>query len=194
MKYRLRSTIEDGRTVLRVVTNARYSEGDTVNTPDGIGIVTGVLTESAEGDDGETIEASEDSPTYIVLIEDEDMAFGNYKASDLSAGEIEADIENPEEDIADTAENADLTPVDVFAGNFSENQDGFFEWPESWVESDTPARVIALKALAGMGGSFDGCVREMRGNIASPDRFCADFLDRLYMNPYWRGDSPLPGD
>jgi len=42
--------------------------------------------------------------------------------------------------------------------------------------------------------SFDGCVREMRGVVASPDRFCASFFDRILGYPYWRGDSPLPGD
>jgi hypothetical protein len=181
------------RRVLRIISNQRFKEGNEVDTPDGIGVVTGILTETSESE-GETIEASEDSPTYVVLLGDEDKQFGTYKASDLNEGEIETDVENPTEDIAETAENADLNPVDVFAGNLSENQDGFFEWPQSWVDSETPARVIALKALSGMGGSFDGCVREMRGNIASPDRFCADFLDRVYGNPYWRGDSPLPGD
>lgn len=188
MKYRLTQ-----EPTIRIALNQRYSEGDIVNTPDGIGVVTGILTETAEAE-GETIEASSDSPTYVVILEDEDTQFGTYKASDLEADEIETEIDDPTEDIAETADNRDLNPIDVFAGTFSANQDGFFEWPQSWVDSDTPARVIALKALSGMGGSFDGCVREMRGNIASPDRFCADFLDRVYGNPYWRGDSPLPGD
>jgi len=45
-----------------------------------------------------------------------------------------------------------------------------------------------------MGGSYDGCVREMRGNVASPDRFCGAFLDSVLGYEAWRGDSPLPGD
>lgn len=176
------------------INQTRYSEGDVVDTPDGLGIVTGVMTETAEGDDGETLEASETSPTYLVLVEDEGKQWGAYKASELSAGEFDVDVENPEQDIEEMAANSEFNQVDVFAGNFTQNQEGFFEWPQSWVDSETPARVIALKALAGMNGTFDGCVREMRGNIASPDRFCADFLDRVWGNPYWRGDSPLPGD
>ena len=183
--------IKDKRVRIRV-NQTRYSEGNTVDTPDGIGVITGILTETAETDD-DTIEASESSPTYIVLLEDEDMMFGTYKASELNEEDIETDVE-PMESLEEVAGNTDVTMMDVLAAQLSGNQDGFFEWPESWTDSDTPARVIALKALAGMNGSFDGCVREMRGNVTRPQAFCADFLDRLYGSPYWRGDSPLPGD
>jgi hypothetical protein len=68
-----------------------------------------------------------------------------------------------------------------------------FTMPESWRESETPARVIALDAFSSMGGSFDGCVRTMRDSISDPDEFCGAFLDE-FLPPYWRGDSPLPGD
>jgi hypothetical protein len=66
--------------------------------------------------------------------------------------------------------------------------------PESWRESPQPARVIALKAFAGMGGSFDGCVREMRDAVSDPEAFCGSFLDEVLGYRFWRGDSPLPGD
>jgi len=69
-----------------------------------------------------------------------------------------------------------------------------FTMPDSWRESDTPARVIALKAFAGMGGSFDGCVREMRSETRNPEAFCGAFLDEVLGYEAWRGDSPLPGD
>jgi hypothetical protein len=69
-----------------------------------------------------------------------------------------------------------------------------FTMPESWRESDTPARVIALKAFQGMGGSFTGCKREMRSEVSDPDEFCGAFLDETLQYPFWRGDSPLPGD
>lgn len=164
----------------------RYGEGDQVDTPDGVGVVMGVLTETVESD-GETIEASESSPTYLVLTESESDGLGRFNASELTTTEIDAPVEDPEEDLTENS-------MDQLAAVFSANQEGHFSWPESWQESDTPARIIALKAFAGMGGSFDGCVREMRGNIVSPDRFCGDFIDRLVGNPYWRGDSPLPGD
>jgi len=46
---------------IRIVSNARYSEGDVVDTPDGRGVVIEVRTEDFEGPDGD-VEASEDSP------------------------------------------------------------------------------------------------------------------------------------
>ena len=54
------------------------------------------------------------------------------------------------------------------------------------IESETPARVIALKAWSGMGGRFTGCVREMRGNVSRPNAFCADFKDRILGWEGWR--------
>jgi hypothetical protein len=65
--------------------------------------------------------------------------------------------------------------------------------PESWRESPQPARVIALK-VASKFGDFDGCVREMRGEVTDTDEFCAAFFDEVLGYTYWRGDSPLPGD
>jgi len=169
----------------RIRVNAEhFKPKDEVDTPDGQGVVLEQITESFEDPDGGEVEASEDEPVYAVAVEDEDVGMGFYKGSELSDTTIETDVENPEEDLDEATENGETTA----------NQDGFFEWPESWVESETPARVIALKALAGMGGTFDSCVREMRGEIVSPDRFCADFLDRVYGNPFWRGDSFAPGD
>jgi hypothetical protein len=171
----------------------RYQEGDIVDTPDsGVGVIAGVVAEDQSAPDDTDlpdIEASPDSPTYVVVTEDDtDRGMGLYKASDLNATDIGTEV-----DALDTAQEmaqamAELAPDD------SEVAELDFTMPESWRESDTPARVIALKAFAGMGGSFDGCVREMRGNVASPDRFCGAFLDEVLGYEAWRGDSPLPGD
>jgi hypothetical protein len=84
---------------------------------------------------------------------------------------------------------AELAPDD----SDSEIAELDFTMPESWRESDTPARVIALKVMSEF-GSFDGCVREMRGEVRNPEAFCASFWDSTLNYPYWRGDSPLPGD
>lgn len=168
--------------------NQRYSEGDVVDTPDGLGVVSEIRTEDFDGTEGE-IEASEDSPVYVVATEDEDSPVGFFTASELSASEFpEIDAENPEGDLA---ENTAAT-LDRLLGLLSRNQEGFFEWPESWVESDTPARVIALRAWANMGGRHGGgspgvgCTSTMRGKIADPDRFCADFKDRILGWEGWR--------
>jgi len=158
---------------IRFIANAQYSEGDVVDTPDGLGVVSEVRTETFDGTDGE-VEASEDSPAYVVAVEDEDKSVGFYKASDLESGELpEVDVD-PEEDLGDQS------------ANVSANQDGHFTWPESWRESDTPARIIALKAWASMGGRHTGCVREMKGNISRPNAFCADFKDRILGWEGWR--------
>jgi len=157
---------------------AAFEDGSVVDTPDGIGVIDDIITEGSV--DGK--EASEDSPVYAVVVEDEDVGVGFYMESDLSSAS-ENDLpgpESPEGEIGEGEEQDTQAKTDVY-------QDGFFEWPESWQESETPARVIALKAWAGMNGSFDGCVREMRGEIVSPERFCADFKDRIYGTEKWRG-------
>jgi hypothetical protein len=168
----------------------RYQQGDIVSTPDGIGVVTEALTERFESDENDiSIEASPDSPTYMVVLEDEDEQVGFYKASDLEADEIGTDVD-PMEGLAANA-NDHGRIVSILLGTLTGN-----DWspPPSWRKSETPARLIALQAFAGMEGSFDGCVREMRGNVATPERFCGGFLDYVLGNKYWRGDSPLPGD
>jgi hypothetical protein len=170
MRYKVTENAET-----RYVINARYSEGEIVETEDGtLGVVSEVRTEGEfEGPDGETYNPSEDSPVYIIATESDDTPSMAVRASELKQSELpEVDVENPEEDIASNCMAA--------------NQDGFFEWPQSWVESETPARVIALKAWVGMGGRHTGCVREMRGNISRPNAFCADFKDRILGWEGWR--------
>jgi hypothetical protein len=151
----------------------RYEEGDEVDTPDGVGVVVEVRTEDFEGPDG-AVEASDDSPAYVVGTMDGASVF---RASDITLleGGIETDIENPEQDLAEQS------------ANMSSNQETTFGFPDSWEESDTPARLILLKAWAGLGGRFTSCVREMRGElVGSPDRFCASFKDRVLQWEGWR--------
>ena len=181
-KYKI--TPEHGTVRVYRILNQRYKEGDVVETDDGtIGVVSEVRKEGEfEGPDGETYEPTSDSPVYIVATESDDQPSIAVRASDLQSSELpEVDVENPEEDLAEVAENS-------LTGN---QTPGFFEWPESWVESETPARIIALKAWAGMGGrhgggSAGGCTSTMRGKIAAPDRFCADLKDRILGWEGWR--------
>lgn len=162
--------------VTLVDTLQAFDDAEVVDTPDGMGVIDDVITEGSV--DG--MDASEDEPVYAVVVEDEDVGVGFYRESDLSSATIE-DLPGPENPEQEVSEDERDTNADTL-------QDGRFQWPESWRESNTPARVIALKAWAGMGGSFDGCVREMRGNLTgSPDRFCADFKDRLLGTETWRG-------
>ncbi|WP_284008052.1 anti-CBASS protein Acb1 family protein [Haloarcula pelagica] len=166
----------------------RYEEGDTVSTPQGVGVVADVLTETVETDE-DTVEASDSSPTYVVVVEDARVGYEIYKAGDIHSTTIETDVDPTEEIAANTDTGQGILEV---LGILSSNSD--FSPPPSWRNSSTPSRIIALKAFASMGGSFDGCVREMRGSVSSPDRFCGSFLDYVVGNPYWRGDSILPGD
>jgi hypothetical protein len=156
-----------------------YDEGDTVDTPDGLGVVSEIRTENFTGPDGDEVEASEDSPAYVVAVEDEDTMAGTYTASDMETTEFpEVDVENPTEALE--------AWVDIEQATYESLQDGFFSWPESWQDSEQPARLIALKAWAGMGGRHTGCVREMRGNVGRPNAFCADFKDRILGWEGWR--------
>jgi len=174
------TVIEPERTVTFVDTLAAFDDGAVVDTPDGLGVIDDIITEGSVED----MDATEDDPVYAVVVEDEDVGVGFYRAGDLSGDASIGDLpglENPEEEVAEDEETD--TNADTYAAG-----DGFFSWPDSWEESSTPARIIALKAWAGMGGSFDGCVREMRGSLTgSPDRFCADFKDRIYGTEQWRG-------
>jgi len=159
--------------------------------PRGVGVVTDVLTSTVETEE-RTVDASDTSPTYVVLVEDGRVGVETFKASELKQTDFNTPVDNPPGTLAENYDSSGAI-LDRLADWLSA-ENTTFQYPESWRESDTPARVIALDAFASMGGSFDGCVREMRGEIRNPDAFCADFMDRLVGNEFWRGDSFLPGD
>jgi len=159
---------------------AEFDDGASVDTPDGFGIIDDIITEGSVDD----MDASDDDPMYAVVVEDESVGVGFYREGDLSDASVD-DLPGPDDPTSELEAMADIHNA---TGDTEALQDGFFEWPESWEDSEQPARVIALKAWAGMGGSFTGCTREMRGSLTgSPDRFCADFKDRLYGTEQWRG-------
>jgi hypothetical protein len=158
-----------------------YSEGDIVSTPDGDGVVVGVWTSTWE-DDGETIEASDDSPAYTVALVDSD--FGHYSGSELSPTEFDTSNDvNPVEDVK--AEN------DVMSATLSEAELDTLDWtmPDSWRESDTPARLILLDAWASMGGQFDCGGACCMGELKS-ERLCAAMKDEALLTEAWRGWGP----
>ena len=168
----------------------RYEEGDEVSTPQGVGVVADVLTETVETDE-DTIEASDSSPTYVVVVEDGRVGYETYTASDIHSTTIETDVDATGA-MSEEEETANAFGRLLNALSPTSNSD--FSPPPSWRQSSTPNRIIALKAFASMGASFDGCTREMRGEVTNPDRYCGSFLDYVIGNPYWRGDSILPGD
>lgn len=155
------------------INQTRYSEGDEVDTPEGVGVVVEIRTEDFEGPDGD-VEASEDSPAYVVGTQDGASVF---RASDLEETTIDADVDNPEQELAGE-ETANVTA----------NQDTgrTFDYPPSWRKSETPNRLILLKAWAGLGGRHTSCVRELRGEVVSPNRLCASMKDAVLQWEGWR--------
>lgn len=154
-----------------------YDEGDEVDTPAGEGVVVEIWTEPREGPSGENVTASEDSPAYLVGVEDGARAF---KASDLDLLEngIQVDgVDDPAADLAADGDDSDRENVD----------DGRrFDYPPSWRKSETPNRIILLKAWAGLGGRFTSCRRKMSGKVRSPNRLCASMKDAVLQWEGWR--------
>lgn len=160
--------------VLAVIGNAtRFSEGDSVQTPQGLGVVTEVRTENFEGKSG-TVEASTASPTYVVGLKDARVGVGFYNAGELSATEMpDVDVETPVEDVSSNSE------VELTANDWT--------MPDSWRESDTPARLILLDAWQSMGGQFDCGGACCMGELHSAE-LCASMKDEV-MGGWtgWRG-------
>jgi len=166
----------------------RYAEGDEVETPDGVGVVIDVFT-SDDTFAGRAVEATSDSPTYVVATEGGRPAFDLFSASDLSATTIEVEGVEDATDAATEAEammDAHLADANTEADTIAELGVTDWDYPPSWRESPTPNRVILLKAWAGMDGSFSGCQREMRGEIARTAPFCGAMKDRVLLTEDWR--------
>jgi heat shock protein HspQ len=197
---------ENARQIIQdAIDNARYNqeeyeEEEKVRTDDGRGFIVDILTSGFDEEGEESVEASEDSPTYVVILEGEDKPFGYYKADEIESEDWDSGIEDPSEELAEAEDNGRdnlkyRLENALAAIRGREHQEGHFTWPESWRKSEKPARLIAMDAWLSMGPSgVSSCINEMRGEVASPERFCADFADRLYMWDYWRGDSWAPGE
>jgi hypothetical protein len=180
--------VEESAAAAKANLTTRYSEGDEVETPDGVGVVIDVF-ESDDTFAGRAVEATSDSPTYVVATEGGRPAFDLFSASDLSATTIEVDGVDDPTDAAAEAEammDAHLADANTEADTIAELGVTDWDYPRSWRKSSTPNRVILLKAWAGMDGSFDGCQREMRGEIARTAPFCAAMLDRVLLTEDWR--------
>jgi len=191
------------------------------------GVVTEKYTDNFEFPGGEgpesdlvEVEASEDSPTYIVSKQEsgiEPMNASDFDVVDRSEvfddedPDPKKDLDKVEEEMSATLEayeNAEdihtlagideLREYDVTGRTAEElvsvadvpgvsrNDVGQAPWPESWRESDKPARLIALDAWADFNASHTGCVREMSGRIRRPNAFCGAFKDAILGYETWR--------
>lgn len=207
--------------------NSSVEAGDMIEYADEeYGVVTEKYTDNFEFPGGEgpesdlvEVEASEDSPTYIVAKQEngtEPMNASDFEVVDRSEvfddedPDPKKDLDKVEEEMSATLEayeNAEdihtlagideLREYDVTGRTAEElvsvadvpgvtrNDVGQAPWPESWRESDKPARLIALDAWADFNASHTGCVREMKGRIRRPNAFCGAFKDAIYFG--WEG-------
>jgi len=152
----------------------QYAEGDVVQSPQGLGVVTAVETEPFTGKNDEEIDASESSPTYVVGLKDQRVGVGFYSASELDSAEMpDPGVEDP---VGALTEDADA--VDPDAAALAETTFGI---PESWEESPKPNRLILLDAWSSMGGTFEGARRELGSK-----RLAASMKDRVLQWEGWR--------
>lgn len=173
---------------------ADYAEGDKIETSSGDrGIVVEVRTEPFEGPDGSDVDASENSPAYIIATADgaEAVTADDITLSDWSSGQDSPDEELAEDLAASSIEGREVDGefeyVTVQAGPTD------WDYPESWKEADTPARIILLDAWSSMGGQFDcggacckGTMTKAGMSDRASDQFCAAMKDRVLMWEGWR--------
>lgn len=193
-----------------------FDEGDTVVYDDDghVGVVTGKLTETLEwpvGDEGtEEIEASSDDPVYVVARETGGAApFRGDELDSISEDEAFGDIDV---DPVETAEGAEMSfiyslmddPMDYeelqeVKGRIRQRRAelidipgvddpgvGWDSFPDSWEESEKPARLIFLDFWTTVGATFTGCVSRLSGRIGRIDRFCASAKDTALGTERWR--------
>ncbi len=206
----LRNTIgEDPTTNLETSEYATYDAGAKVmlENEDAMGTIVELHTsEFSLGDT--TFEGSQDEPLYVVatdqatyIVDESEIRQENWESVDESDdaeptpealaedGEMNENYANIE---GTTDPHPDQTPTVNKVNEIQGEIDvggagtGFDSYPDSWEESDTPARMILLDAWASMGASFDGCQREMRGEIGRTAPFCAAMKDEVYGTTSWR--------
>lgn len=162
--------------------NAEYAEGQKVLYNGDRAIVVEVRTETFEGPGGDEVDASDDSPAYIVATKDGAEA---ATASDLVAKDWDSGVDSPDRKLAeDQAEDAE---------GEAEAAETTWSYPDSWEESDTPNRIILLDAWSSMGGQFDCGGACCMGTMVSggmsegaAERFCASMKDRVLQWEGWR--------
>jgi hypothetical protein len=158
-----------------------YSEGDIVATPNGRGVVMGVITEDFEfpeqtegevdsSDEGVIeINASSNTPAYIVGFVEES---GAYRASSLEASSLDEDAEVKRTDgdsLAFIEGGIDVDPED--------------DLPEGWDEQSL------MSWWASIGGTWDDCVNELEDEDMGPEPElqCSDFKSMVAGTERWRG-------
>lgn len=157
---------------------------------------------SNDGDESVSVEV-DDEAVYVVGMAATEAGAHPFLASDLEAVDrddvlgdldIDADPGDAEEQMRAGSPNASQTRSPAVAElqevgditGITRNERGLNPWPESWRESDKPARLIAMDAWISMGASFTGCNRSLDDEVSDPEGLCAAWKDQLYGHTYWR--------
>jgi|APHM01.1.fsa_nt_gi hypothetical protein len=190
-RYRGEGQRDGERNATRRAYLGAYSLGEEVDTPHGTGVIVDEFIKTREFA-GETIQASDDNVSYAVAVEDTpgDRGYGIYQEEDLEDGEL--DVTGPAD--PDDVVEAEMSGLTMNPEEMNPDEARLsvtdFRYPESWRESDTPNRVILMKAWAGMNAQFDCggdcCMGEMRGEVVNPAAFCASMKDRILLTEDWR--------
>lgn len=158
-----------------------------------------------EAGDGSITVNVEDDPVYVVGMAATEGGAHPFMSGDLELADRDTvlgdlDVDTDPAKVEDEMGSFDPLPaggaVDYTSDELAEvsevptvsrNEMGLAPWPESWRESDKPARLIAMDAWTSMNSSFTGCTRSLKGKVKSPNRICAAWKDHLYGTTYWRG-------
>lgn len=171
---------------------ADVEEGDKVLVDGERGVVAEVRTDgSFEGPDGEEYDPSGEEPVYIVATESGAVV---SDGSDLTAEDWTTDQDDPKGQLADHVVDAEASDPSTDDDVTLEAGPTDWDYPESWEESDVPARLILLDAWSSMGGQFDcesgtcckGTMMSSGMSDRASDQFCASMKDRVLMWEGWR--------
>ena len=150
--------------------STRYDTGDVVATPDGRGVVAAALTEDFEfpqgGDEEVTVDASEDSPAYVVGLDDPGSAV--YRASVLEETDLDHDTPDVQGDAETEAVNGDV--------------DGLDDLPDGW------DRESVLEYWSSIGGSWESAVDDLSGEFGEDraKQLASAMKDELLRTERWR--------
>lgn len=187
-----------------------FSEGDWVKYGDSenqVGVIVSRLESSLDWPTGdeetETVEPGEDDDGYVYVVGRLSGGSKPFVSSELESANRD-EIVGDEDEMPDEPES-DLESAEMGIVYYKPNDPhdralfeaaveelinipgvddpgvGFDSWPDSWEESEKPARLIALDAWSSMGGTWTGCFAEIGSR-----RLCAAFKDEILGTERWR--------
>lgn len=187
---------EEPKTNLESSKYAEYDAGKKVKVDGQRGVILELHTDEFSLA-GETFEATQDEPLYVVGTEEGSLVVNKSEIVDeqwppTEEGDPEK-VTEAEPKANYTKENTNpfadyepqLTRGNAIQGRIEPEDPGigFDSWPDSWEESEKPARLIALDAWSSFTppASWTGCFNEI-GN----KRICSAWKDEMMQTTGWR--------